>query len=146
MFKEYEWFARFDDEALILMDNLVEYLDKEHDYKQNLLIGEMYCHERGFTFVSGGPGYVMSRGFIQNFNFTAWIWTPMKYFGYWTDDIDTGYTCMMTQGCKVVHHPGFSYAPGGMPWNQLYHWYIKMQRYVCVVGFDDAEKLVAKLD
>eukprot|EP01122_Echinamoeba_exundans_P012124 TRINITY_DN5010_c0_g2_i1.p1 TRINITY_DN5010_c0_g2~~TRINITY_DN5010_c0_g2_i1.p1 ORF type:complete len:720 (+),score=64.12 TRINITY_DN5010_c0_g2_i1:176-2335(+) len=122
-FSGYKWFSRVAADALFLVDNLLVYLQHQ-DHKQKLLIGEKYCHQIGFPFAAGGPGFVFSRAFVEQFDWDLWTQIPLAHLPFYTDDIVTGYYCSKTPGCTLVHHPGFSNAAAGPPRNAVYPWYL----------------------
>jgi hypothetical protein len=129
IFSGYKWFSRIDDEALFLVENLILYLQQQ-DRTQKLLIGEQYCHQLGFPFAAGGPGFIFSRAFVDQFDWNLWTQIPLKHLEFYTDDIVTGYYCSKTPGCSLVHHPGFSNAAAGPSRNTIYNWYLSKSGYV----------------
>jgi hypothetical protein len=140
--KEKKWFFRVMDDTYIHMANLYDYVSKlDHRvpyvhyppsnpqtphhrlitlllFKYSMAIGDRWCHSGGWTYPSGGPGILFSRGFIEKFDLDRWEKTPSKW-NSGDDDVSWG-GYIKDSGIILTHHHGISQTPpyrGGQPTN-----------------------------
>lgn len=115
------------DDTYIVAENLVELLrdlDPEKPYALRLLallhsypaltpkhgfsrfvFGEKWCYHT-YVYPTGGPGILMSRYVIQNFNWQIWQQVPAQVVRTYLDDLAWG-GYLKASGLELTHHPGF---------------------------------------
>jgi hypothetical protein len=71
-----------------------------------IVVGDLWCHRDGWTYPSGGPGIIFSRGFWDTFDFDLWKTIPGKYIST-VDDVSMG-GYIQTKKVEFHHHHGMS--------------------------------------
>ena len=65
-FKEFDWFLKTDDDAYIIMENLLYFLSS-HDTNQPIYFGHKFKSILKSGWFSGGPGIVLSKEALRRF-------------------------------------------------------------------------------
>lgn len=105
-FQHYKWVMRLMDDTWIHMENL-HWLASQYDHKVPLVLGEKYCHPK-FTYPTGGPGFLISRGIIDRFDFTSWDFITTRNTKETVfDDLVWGQQ-LASMNAPLVHYNGFS--------------------------------------
>lgn len=73
---------------------------------RRMVIGDLWCHRDNWTYPSGGPGIIFSRGFWDHFDWEEWEATPPKFIST-VDDVSLG-GYLKNKNVKLVHHMGIS--------------------------------------
>ena len=107
-FKNTKWFFRAMDDTWVHLENL-HHLVSQYDHTMPLLIGEKVCYWTGDQYPDGGPGFVMSKGFIDSWTEEIFNYTLETHEGETLDDIMFG-QLLTNMKVKVIHHPGFTHA------------------------------------
>lgn len=117
--RHYKWVLRLMDDTYVHMENY-HHLVSQLDSSRPIIIGEKYCHP-SFSYPTGGPGFILSRGFIDNFNFGSWksITSNRNKEGIY-DDLVWGQQ-VREMKAEFIHHSGFSQLAAG-PTNNMFQY------------------------
>ena len=55
------------DDSYIHVENLRWFVEQK-DWKKEMVFGEKYCHYQAISYPTGGPGILMSRAVIDNWD------------------------------------------------------------------------------
>jgi len=70
-FERVKWIDRIGDETYAQLENL-HHLVSKYDHRVAMVIGEKYCSVIGIAYPSGSAGFILSRGFIDQWNERDW--------------------------------------------------------------------------
>jgi hypothetical protein len=105
--RHYKWVMRLMDDTYLHIENLAELVGR---YNESLpiVIGEKYCHP-SFSYPTGGPGFVISRGLIDSFDFQNWQTLTSRHNIKESlyDDLVWGQQ-LIHMKALLMHHHGFS--------------------------------------
>jgi hypothetical protein len=107
-YKDVQWFFRAMDDTWVHLENLLD-LSSKYDPSVPMLIGEKVCYWTGTEYPDGGPGFLMSRGFIEKYSESLFNSTLDTHEGETLDDIMFG-QFLSSMHIKVTHHPGITHA------------------------------------
>lgn len=108
-FSKVKWFIRGMDDAYIHLENL-HYLTKQYDPSKPIIIGERYCYWSGHDYPNGGPGIILSRAAIENFNWEMWEHSLKVQTGKIFDDVIWG-DYIHYANITFIHHHGITQEP-----------------------------------
>lgn len=111
-FREVKWFVRVMDDTYLHLENLYE-LVKTYDWREKVLIGDLYCVKENYTYPSGGPGFIFSRGLLDDWNWDDWM-APLfekNQDSYdFADDILWG-EYLVRRNINITNHYGITQSP-----------------------------------
>lgn len=108
-YKKYKWFIRANDDSYYHLENIYDYLTA-FDHTESIVIGEMFCSNPSGVYPSGGPGIILSRGFVDNINWEAWdlpIQRETKIKDYF-EDVLWGRYMNDSKNTRFIQHNGIS--------------------------------------
>lgn len=109
--KDTKWFFRVMDDSYLHLENLLDLVD-QYDHTQKVVFGDMYCLRENFTYPSGGPGILFSRGVLDDWNWDDWMGPLVRYNrnNRLIDDVMWG-EYLLRRGIPIFHHHGITQAP-----------------------------------
>jgi len=107
-YKDVKWFYRAIDDTFIHLENLM-WLTKQYDHNQSILIGEKVCYWTGVEYPDGGPGFVMSRKFVDMWSEELWNMTLATHEGETIDDLMWG-QLLDRMRMPMTHYPGIRHS------------------------------------
>lgn len=117
--KHYKWVMRLMDDTWLHLENLY-HLTQQYNASEPIVIGEKYCHPR-FEYPTGGPGFLLSRGAIDAFDFENWrLLSETRTKDTVFDDLAWGQQ-IKAMHAKLIHHNGFSQFPASLG-NPIYNY------------------------
>lgn len=112
-YRNFKWFIRANDDSYYHLENIYD-LVKGLDHEKPIVIGEKFCSDNpDGTYPSGGPGIILSRGFVQNVDWEKW-YNPLKKklkVGLFFEDVLWGRYLNDTGNIEFIQHHGISQSP-----------------------------------
>jgi len=124
-YKDVKWFYRAMDDTFIHLENLL-WLTKQYDYTQPIVIAEKVCYWTGVEYPDGGPGFVMSRGFVDQWTEETFNKTFDAHEGETIDDLMWGQV-LERMNVKMIHYPGIRHAHMSDTYANLYRYIMEHQ-------------------
>lgn len=111
-FKDVQWFVRVMDDTYLHLENL-HHLVNQYNPKDKILLGDMYCVEENYTYPSGGPGFIISRGLLDDWNWDDWM-APLIALDHdgdkFADDVLWG-EYLVRRNISITNHMGITQSP-----------------------------------
>jgi hypothetical protein len=111
-FKDTKWFVRIMDDSYLHLENLY-HLVQQHDWKERVLLGDLYCTVENITYPSGGPGIIFSRGLLDDWNWDDWM-APLlekdQDGDLFADDVIWG-EYLLRRKVPITNHFGITQSP-----------------------------------
>lgn len=111
-YKEVKWFVRIMDDTYLHMENMYD-LVRRYDWREKIVIGDMYCVEENYTYPSGGPGFIFSRGLLEDWNWDDWnrpLLEKDQDGDLFADDVLWG-EYLLKRNISIINHYGITQSP-----------------------------------
>jgi hypothetical protein len=109
-YKDVKWFVRANDDSYYHLENMHNFLSTL-DHTKSIVIGEKFCADNPpCTYPSGGPGIIVSRGFVETMDWEKWD-IPLKKnlkIGRYFEDVLWGRYMNDTGGIEFIQYHGVS--------------------------------------
>jgi len=111
-FRDVKWFVRVMDDTYLHLENLYD-LVSQYDWRHRVLLGDLYCVVENYTYPSGGPGFIFSRGLLDDWNWDDWM-APLvskNQSSYdFADDLLWG-EYLQRRNISITNHYGITQSP-----------------------------------
>lgn len=107
-YKDVQWFYRSMDDTFVHLENLM-WLTKQYDSNTPVVLGERVCYWSGIMYPDGGPGFVVSRKFVEMWSEETFNATLEMHEGETIDDVMWG-QLLQNMNVQLTHYSGFQHA------------------------------------